>query len=67
MSIEVLSVESLTRVTGAAGSSGFLSPLLPVTPYSVLTDYLIRTLERLAPGGADDGTWSQIGASGMTA
>jgi len=67
MSIEVLSVESLTRVTGASGSSGFLSPLLPVTPYSVLTDYLIRTLERLAPGGADDGTWSQIGASGMTA
>jgi hypothetical protein len=67
MSIEVLSVESLTRVTGASGSSGVLLPLLPAPSYSVLTNYLFRTLERLAPGGADDGTWSQIGASGMTA
>jgi hypothetical protein len=67
MSIEVLSEESLSRVTGASGSTGTLSPLFPTSPTSILTNYLIRTLERLAPGGADDGTWSQIGAAGMTA
>lgn len=67
MSIEILSEESLSRVSGAADASGVPLPLVISPATSMLSNYLIRTFERLAPGGADEGTWSQIGAAGMTA
>jgi hypothetical protein len=67
MSIEILSEASLSHVSGASGSNTIAVLVGPTWPTSMLSNYLTRTFERLAPGGADDGTWSQIGAAGMTA
>ena len=66
MTIQILQASEFHRVAGGVVSSPVYN-LLNGHYVSQGIDALLRTYERLAPGGADDGTWSQIGASGLTA
>lgn len=66
MSIQILDASALDLVAGGAD----VGPVTYILGGGYVTQgftVLIRTLERLAPGGVDDGTWAQIGASGLTA